>query len=73
MIANRAAIALIVPSVEPEETTTEIGLATTRVLTVPLPSVAERKSSVVAFNVSVSAFAATVALMDWICLVVAST
>jgi hypothetical protein len=52
-----------VPRVEPDDTTTDIADETTRDTTVPLVKVADRNSKVVGFNVTVSALAATVAVI----------
>src|SRR3569832_2484138 len=56
---NRAACPDFVPSVAVDGTVTEIGAETERVLTVPLLSAEERKSSVVGLSVKVSALVAT--------------
>jgi hypothetical protein len=52
-----------VPSVEPDDTVTVMADETTRDTTVPLPKVADRKSKVVGFSVTVNALAATVAVI----------
>jgi hypothetical protein len=54
---------LVVPKVAPDGTTTEIGEDTVLVLTVPLPIVELRKDNPVTFNVTVSALAATEAVI----------
>jgi hypothetical protein len=56
-------VLLIVPSVEPDETVILIAVETVRVLTAPLPSVELLKFSDVGFNVTVSALAATEAVI----------
>ena len=56
-------MALIVPRVEPDETVTEIAVETVRVLIVPLPSVELLKFKEVGFSVTVSALAATEAVI----------
>ena len=62
----RLCTADVVPSVDPDDTTTDIADATLRDTTVPLVKVADLKSSVVGFSVTVSALVATVAVIDWI-------
>jgi hypothetical protein len=52
-----------VPRVEPDETVTDIADEISRDTTVPLVKVADRKSKVVGFSVTVSALAATVAVI----------
>lgn len=54
------------PSVEPDDTVTDIAAETDRDTTVPLVSVDDLKSSVVGFKVTVRALAATVAVMGLI-------
>ena len=53
-----------VPSVDPDDTVTDMADATDRDTTAPLVKVEDRKSKVVGFNVTVSALAATVAVID---------
>jgi hypothetical protein len=54
-----------VPRVDPDDTTTDIADAITRDTTVPLVKVADRKSKVVGFSVTVNALAAILAVIDW--------
>jgi hypothetical protein len=61
--ANLADLEANVPRVDPLETTIDIGEATVTVLTVPEVKVALLKDKVVAFNVTVNAFAATEAVI----------
>jgi len=68
-IANttmRLCTADVVPSVEPDDTVMDMADETTRDVTVPLVSVDDLKSSVVGFNVTVNAPAATVAVIGLI-------
>src|SRR5574340_24600 len=65
---SRADMALAVPRVAPDGTTSDSAEETLRVLTVPLHNVAERKSSEVGFRFRVNALADTLALIDCICL-----
>jgi hypothetical protein len=53
-----------VPSVDPDDTTTDIADETVRVTTAPLVKVEDLKSKVVGFNVTVRALAAAVAVID---------
>lgn len=56
-------VALTVPSVEPEETVTEIGEETAMVDVLPLVSDELRNANAQAFKVTVNAFADTDAVM----------
>jgi hypothetical protein len=59
----RLCTAEVVPKVDPDDTTTDIADETSRDTTVPLVKVADRKSKVVGFNVTVRALAATLAVI----------
>ena len=59
----RLCVAAIVPSVDPDDTTTDIADEINRDTTVPLVKVADRKSKVVGFSVTVRALAAAVAVI----------
>jgi hypothetical protein len=61
----RLCVAAIVPSVDPDDTTTDIADEINRDTTVPLVKVADRKSKVVGFSVTVRALAATLAVIGW--------
>ena len=61
----RLCVADTVPRVEPDDTVTDIADVTALDTTVPLVKVADRNSRVVGFSVTVSALAATVAVIGW--------
>jgi hypothetical protein len=61
----RLCVADTVPRVDPDDTTTDIADEITRETTVPLVKVADLKSKVVGFSVTVSALAATDAVIGW--------